>query len=89
MLVKDLPEGTNLINVKVILPDDVLKAYKDYCGGTRKMWIVGNTMGDFFMSPHIPTKKGSRRLYPMPININPKDILDWEVDRFLKNDLVK
>lgn len=83
--VKNLPEGTNLVKVKVILPDDVLKAFKAYAGGTRKMWIVGYTMGDFFLSPNMPSKKGSRRLYPIPIGILPNQILNWEVDRVLNS----
>lgn len=78
MKVKELPENTNLTKIKVKLPDDVLKQYKEYAGGESEMYIVGATMGDFFLSPNAPGTK-SRRLYPMPIGINPSDILEWEV----------
>lgn len=77
--VNQLPENTNLTKVKVKLPDNVLKDYKDYCGGEPEMWIVGDLMGDFFLSPLHPDTKGERRLYPMPINVVPSDILEWEV----------
>lgn len=80
MLVKELPEGTNLTEIKVILPDDVLEKYKAYCGGEKEMYIAGSMMGDFFLSPNPKTDgKGERRLYPMPETIDPSDILEWEV----------
>ena len=76
--VKNLPKDTNLTKVKVKLPDNVLEEYKGYCGGEPEMWIVGDLMGDFFLSPTAPTPE-HRRLYPMPITVQPSDILDWEV----------
>lgn len=79
MKVNQLPENTNLTNVMVKLPDNVLAEYKDYCGGEPEMWIVGSMMGDFFLSPAPPSTKGERRLYPMPISVVPSDILEWEV----------
>jgi len=81
MKVKELPENSELAKVKVELPDDVLKQYQNYAGGEKHMYILGQTMGDFFMSPDPPTKdgKGSRKLYPMPFGVNPRDILEWEV----------
>jgi hypothetical protein len=79
MKVKDLPSETNLTQIKVILPPKVLKLYKEYGGGERKMYIGGALMGDFFLTPHPPgTEK--RRLYPMPSGVEPSDIVEWEVD---------
>jgi len=78
MLVKDLPKNTDLAKIKVRLPAPVLASYKRYCGGEPEMWIAGSTMGDFFLSPH-PPSGGERRLYPMPIDVQPSDILKWEV----------
>lgn len=76
MKVSELPENTNLTKVKVRLPKDVLKKYKEYAGGEKEMYIVGSMMGDFFLSPTI---KKERRLYPMPLGVIPEDILNWEV----------
>jgi len=79
MKVKELPKNTNLTTIKVKLPKKVLIEYKAYCGGEEEMYVVGDMMGDFFMSPFPSDTKGERRLYPMPISVNPKDILEWEV----------
>lgn len=79
MKVKELPKDTNLTKIKVKLPDDVLKAYKEYAGGEPEMWIVGSMMGDWFLSPIAPGIKGKRRLYPMPISVEPFHILDLDV----------
>lgn len=78
MKVKELPENTNLADIQVELPDDVLTQYQEYMGGEKKMYIVGSMMGDFFLSPD-PKTKGSRRLYPMPLAVEPQHILEWEV----------
>lgn len=77
--VNQLPEKTNLTKLKVKLPPAVLEAYKNYCGGEEEMWVVGDLMGDFFLSPLPPDTKGERRLYPMPPEVVPADILEWEV----------
>lgn len=84
--VKNLDKGTNLTKVKVKLPEDVLASYKKYYGGEPEMWIVGSLMGDFFLSPDAPTPdgKGKRSLFPMPVNVEPSDILEWEVSEVLK-----
>ena len=79
MKVKELPEDTNLAKVLVELPDDMLKQYKDYAGGEKRMYIVGQLMGDFFMSPTKPHPKKSRKMFPMPLGIEPSNILEWEV----------
>ena len=79
MLVKQLPRDINLSKVKIKLPDNVLKMYKDYCGGETEMWIVGAMMGDFFLSPIPPEPKGRRRVFPMPELVEYSDILEWEV----------
>lgn len=76
--VSDLPKDSNLTKVKVRLPDNVLKLYKEYGGGEPEMWIAGAMMGDFFLSPN-PPGPGERRLYPMPVQVEPTDIIGWEV----------
>lgn len=78
MKVKDLPKDQDLLNIPIILPDEVLKQYQDYCGGEKVMYIVGPIMGDWFMSPQPPGPK-ERRVYPIPIGVSPQDILEWEV----------
>lgn len=82
MLVSELPESTNLMLVRVILPDDVLEKYVNYLGGEKEMYVVGFFMGDWFMSP-TPSSKEERRLYPMPVSVYPHDILGWEVAEIL------
>jgi len=78
MFVKDLSDSINLTKVKVRLPEEVIKKYRAYYGGEPEMWIAGGFMGDFFLSPDPPGVK-PRRLYPMPENVKPSDLLDWEV----------
>lgn len=79
MLVKDLPEGTDLRPIKIRLPDDVLRQYQEYAGGEKEMYVVGATMGDFFLSPIPPNTRDERIMYPMPPAVEPSHILDWEV----------
>jgi len=79
MKVKDLPHDTDLKKIKIELPDDVLKAYQDYAGGEKHMYIVGSMMGNFFMSPHPPCPDESRQMFPMPLSLVPSDMLEWEV----------
>jgi len=80
MKVSELPEDTNLRDIKVELPDDVLEQYQEYCGGEKQMYVVGSMMGDFFLSPDpYNDGKGKRRLYPMPLAVIPQHILGWEV----------
>jgi hypothetical protein len=78
MKITDLPDNFDLTDTLVELPENVLKQFKNFAGGEKHMYIVGATMGDFFMSPD---KKGSkkRRLYPLPLSVEPRDIADWEV----------
>lgn len=83
MIVNELPKDTYFADIKVKLPADVLKQYKDYCGGEPEMWIVGDLMGDFFLSPD-PPRPEHRKLYPMPPGVLPSDILEWEVADVLK-----
>ncbi len=78
MKVKDYPEETAIQNLLLRLPDDVLKDFQEYVGGERDMYFVGSMMGDIFMSPIHPTD-ATRALYPFPIHIEPKDLLEWEV----------
>lgn len=79
MKVKELPQDTDLTTVKVELPNNVLTKYKNYVGGEKEMYIVGNMMGDFFLSPFPKTTKGDRVIYPMPLGVFPEDILEWNV----------
>lgn len=79
MKVKDLPEDTDLSTVLIELPDEVLEQYQDYAGGEKRMYIAGQMMGDFFMSPMKPHPKKSRPIFPMPLGVEPSDILEWEV----------
>ena len=89
MVVKELKKDQDLTKVRVKLPEDVLKQYKDYGGGEPEMYIAGSMMGDFFMSPDPPDNKvegkATRRLYPMPQFVEPKDILEWEVAETLQS----
>lgn len=78
MKVKELPENTNLTDIKVELPSYALNEYKSYLGGEKEMWIVGAMMGDWFLSPD-PKSQNKRTLFPMPITIEPRDILEWNV----------
>lgn len=78
MKVNELPFSTNLVKIKVKLPNKALKACKDFAGGEKEMYICGGSMGKFFMSPDAP-EAPNRRLYPLPPQISIKDILKWEV----------
>lgn len=81
MKVKDLPETTDLGDVLIELPDEALAAFEDYLGGEKKMYLVGEMMNEFWMSPNPPKPngKGNRRLYALPMGYQPSDILEWEV----------
>ena len=80
--VNQLPPDTNLVKVQFRLTPELLKHYSDYCGGEEKMWFIGPLMGDWFVSPQSPEEKdekGSRRLFPMPEQVSPADLLECEV----------
>lgn len=77
--VSDLGDDANLTNVPIRLPEEALQKFKDYAGGEPVMYCCGGVMGyGFMMSPHPPGME-ERRLYPLPIDISPSEILDWEV----------
>lgn len=78
MTLKELPEGTDLTKIKLVLPDNILTLYQEYWGGEKEMYIVGELMGDFFMSPNSKEEE-NRRLYPLPASVLPIDMLDWQV----------
>ena len=78
MKVNELPEDTNLTNIQVRLPKDILELFEKSCGGEEVMYIAGPNMGEFFMSPDSKESK-TRRLYPLPTGIFPTDIIEWEV----------
>ena len=79
MTIKDLPEGTNLQEVKVVLPDHIQKAsslpYYDEVKDVKEVYLQGWTMGDFF----VKVDKDSKQIYPMFWVFTPKDIDEWEV----------
>lgn len=77
MIVSDLPKDFDITNITVKLPKEVLLSFQDYLGGEEEMYIAGPAMGEFMMSPDPPNQE--RRLYPMPIDVSPEDILSWEV----------
>lgn len=79
---KDLDDGVNLIGVKLKMTPEIQESYANYSSkGEEEFYIVGEMMGDFFISPDAPSKdkKGSRTLYPMPIEIFPSDLFGCEV----------
>ena len=84
MKVNELPKETNLIFVKVQLPTEALKKFKKFGGGEPQMWIVGNTFGEFFLSPQPPSSEDKRDLYPKPPDVNVSDILGWDVVEVIK-----
>lgn len=56
MKLKDLDPKIDIRNVKLKLTEDLKKAYDEYCGphDTDEIYIVGDTMGDFFISVNYP-----------------------------------
>jgi hypothetical protein len=78
MKVSELPEDADLGFVKMRLPEDALKAFKGYGGGEPEMYYCGQVMGwGHMMSPDRPG--GDRKLYPIPAEVDPKSLLEWEV----------
>lgn len=78
MKLKDLPKETNILNILLILPDDILELFKDYMGGEKEMYYVGFVLGDYFMTPDDKSTP-RRRLYALPIGVEPYHLLEWEV----------
>ena len=80
MKLKELDPKTDITTVKIKLTEDLKKAYDEYAGphDTDEVYIVGDTMGDFFISIDAPDKD-KRQLYPMPIYHQPKEFLECEV----------
>jgi hypothetical protein len=79
MLVKELPEDTNLTKVKVRLPESDFELFQNYAGGEKEMWIAGYYMDTFFLTPVNPGSESKKNLYPLPEGLTPTSILDWEV----------
>ena len=80
MKLSSLPEDTNVQTFKLKLPEDALAKFKAFAGGEPEMYVVGPVMGwGCMMSPEPPDHKGKRRLFPVPEDIHPKEILEWEV----------
>lgn len=84
MKVNELPKETNLTLVKVQLPTEALAKFQKFCGGESQMWIIGDWMGEFFLSPQPPSSEGKRDLYPKPPDVNVADILGWDVVEIIK-----
>ncbi len=73
----DLPEHTNLQQVKVKLPDHIYKASSlpRYGVKNKPVYLQGWAMGDFF----VKTDLKSSQIYPMFWSSVPSDIQDWVV----------
>ena len=81
MKLKEL-KGVNLVNVKIKLTQELKEAYENYSSkGEDEVFLVGASMGDWFISPMAPTKEKnkSRPLYPMPLEVQPSMFLECEV----------
>ena len=80
MKLKDLDPTTNITTIKIKLTEDLKKAYDEYAGphDTDEVYIIGDTMGDFFISTDAPGKD-SRKLYPMPVYHTPQEFLECEI----------
>lgn len=79
MKIKDLPENDKLDHVRIKLPDDALEKFRGYAGGEQIMYVVGNVNGYGFMMSPDSLGSETRRLYPLPPEILPIDILEWDV----------
>jgi hypothetical protein len=83
MKLRELPDDTNVLDVKLKVPEKELAAYREYCGTevNDEVYVVGTLMGDFFISnePRTRDGQGKRQIFPMPESIQPEDLLDWEV----------
>lgn len=75
--------GINLTRVKVKLPKDIVASMKAFSNAKSTMWIAGNIMGEFMLSPDNPDEK-SRKLVPFPENTQPSCLLSCEVVKVLK-----
>lgn len=76
---KDLSGDTNVQDYRLRLPAKALKAFREYAGGEPAMYAVGHCMGyEFMMSPEPPDSL-NRRLYPMPVSVSQRDLLNWEI----------
>jgi hypothetical protein len=80
MKLKDLDPKIDIGNVKIKLTEDLKKAYDEYAGphDTDEVYIVGDMMGDFFISTDAPDKT-KRQLYPMPVYRTSQEFLECEV----------
>ena len=80
MKLKDIDSKTDITNIKIKLTPSLKEAYNEYLGpyDTDEVYIVGNMMGDFFISTEPPTPE-KRNLFPMPIYHQPKEFLECEI----------
>ncbi len=79
MKVRDLPEYAPLDSVRIRLPRKAWRQFQEYAGGEPVMYCAGGVGGYGFMMTPDPPGSESRRLYPLPPEILPIDILDWSV----------
>ena len=80
MKLNELQKDTNLTQVKVKIPTNVLEQMRKLQGEEveDEMFIASATMGEFWLSPN-PPNAGSRRLFFLQSPYVPADILGWEV----------
>ena len=77
-------KNTNLLNIKIKLTPELKEAYANYSSkGEDEVYIIGSMMGDFFISPDA-RGVNKRRLYPMPEEVEPKDLLECQILEDLK-----
>ena len=86
MKLKDIEDkNINLQCIKIKLTEKMVEAYKNYCSkGESEIYLIGCLMRDFFISPQPPGTKGSRKLYPLPLEVETNDFLECEAVEILK-----
>ena len=83
-LIKDLPNSTNVINIKVRIPDDIFNDMSDQKGAEKEMWIMGSFMGELWFTPTPPSEdgKGERLLIMFPRDT-------YEINRLLEFEVIE
>ncbi len=77
MKIKDLPKGTNLQKIKVVLPDNVYKesSLPGYGITSKEVYLIGWGYGDFFVRVDL----NKSQVYPLFWATVPADIEEWEI----------
>jgi hypothetical protein len=75
--IKDLPQDTNLQNIRVKLPKHIYasSSLPMYGIKNKPVYLQGWVMGDFF----VKTDLKSSQIYPMFWSFVPSDFQEWEV----------